>query len=579
MSEYDPPTENLPIFDPVVFSTGDEPLTYNIAVKKFLKYPSAQGTENLQAINVNGISTFNAAANFNKPIVMSSATVADREIESSTYTVLNASNTDIGSVSYTSNSILYNSKINSGRQVFNNTTSLGVNLEVMAMTADEGVTMARPLVMTGTTLNRAITSSSYKMLSGTNVLSGEIAMSGADQIYYQNTINSGNHTFLTRNSGGTQTTPLKITSTGIDVNTIMNINNGATPYGVIGTSGPDQIYYQNTINSGSHNFLTRNSGGTQTIPFKITSTGIDVNTIMNINSGATPYGVIGTSGSNEIRHQNTINGGSIGFLTKSSGGLNSQLAVTADGLIMLTSGNYIQFPDGTQQTTAATTTPLKTYTEYYPSIAGNLPSKTITIPANCYAIDLIAISGGGNAGSNNGSFNGGGGGGGQVLKSTSRIFVSEGQQIIVFFATDNGGNFIRGENPGNNSVLIRSANPSEAGGSLTASIQIGGVSTSLSNVIGTLANGLNGFNATPSANGNAAPAGSASPTGNIFATGWDAYKTTGGVAGSPLSLTSGSPRGSRWLLNGYGMGGVSTATQPTSIAGNAVVMITYYIGN
>ena len=520
MSEYDPPTENLPIFDPVVFSTGDEPLTYNIAVKKFLKYPSAQGTENLQAINVNGISTFNAAANFNKPIVMSSATVADREIESSTYTVLNASNTDIGSVSYTSNSILYNSKINSGRQVFNNTTSLGVNLEVMAMTADEGVTMTRPLVMTGTTLNRAITSSSYKMLSGTNVLSGEIAMSGADQIYYQNTINSGNHTFLTRNSGGTQTTPLKITSTGIDVNTIMNIN-----------------------------------------------------------SGATPYGVIGTSGSNEIRHQNTINGGSIGFLTKSSGGLNSQLAVTADGLIMLTSGNYIQFPDGTQQTTAATTTPLKTYTEYYPSIAGNLPSKTITIPANCYAIDLIAISGGGNAGSNSGSFNGGGGGGGQVLKSTSRIFVSEGQQIIVFFATDNGGNFIRGENPGNNSVLIRSANPSEAGGSLTASIQIGGVSTSLSNVIGTLANGLNGFNATPSANGNAAPAGSASPTGNIFATGWDAYKTTGGVAGSPLSLTSGSPRGSRWLLNGYGMGGVSTATQPTSIAGNAVVMITYYIGN
>ena len=58
MADYTPPTENLPIFDPTVFLTGDEPLTYNTAVKKFLKYPNAQGTENLQAINVNGVATF-----------------------------------------------------------------------------------------------------------------------------------------------------------------------------------------------------------------------------------------------------------------------------------------------------------------------------------------------------------------------------------------------------------------------------------------------------------------------------------------------------------------------------------------
>ena len=80
MAEYEPPTETLPIFDPVVFSTGDEPLTYNIAVKKFLKYPSAQGTENLQAINVNGISTFNAAANFNEPIRMTNIANPKRQI-------------------------------------------------------------------------------------------------------------------------------------------------------------------------------------------------------------------------------------------------------------------------------------------------------------------------------------------------------------------------------------------------------------------------------------------------------------------------------------------------------------------
>lgn len=54
MSGYEPPTEDLPIFDPTVFLTGDEPLTYNTAVKKFLKYPYAQGTENLLDVNITG---------------------------------------------------------------------------------------------------------------------------------------------------------------------------------------------------------------------------------------------------------------------------------------------------------------------------------------------------------------------------------------------------------------------------------------------------------------------------------------------------------------------------------------------
>ncbi len=58
MSDYTPPTEDLPIFDVTVFNSGDEPLTYNQAKKKFLRYPTAQGKETLQAIDVNGISTF-----------------------------------------------------------------------------------------------------------------------------------------------------------------------------------------------------------------------------------------------------------------------------------------------------------------------------------------------------------------------------------------------------------------------------------------------------------------------------------------------------------------------------------------
>jgi hypothetical protein len=58
MAVYPPPTENLPIFDNEVFLTGDEALTYNEAKKKFLRYPSAQGKETLQAVDVNGVATF-----------------------------------------------------------------------------------------------------------------------------------------------------------------------------------------------------------------------------------------------------------------------------------------------------------------------------------------------------------------------------------------------------------------------------------------------------------------------------------------------------------------------------------------
>jgi len=55
---YPPPSENLPIFDASVFNVNDTPLTISEGLKYFLAYPSAQGTENLQTINVGGLATF-----------------------------------------------------------------------------------------------------------------------------------------------------------------------------------------------------------------------------------------------------------------------------------------------------------------------------------------------------------------------------------------------------------------------------------------------------------------------------------------------------------------------------------------
>ena len=54
MASYQPPTEQLPTFNSAVFDVNTEALTYDVATKKFLKFPTAQGTESLLNTNVNG---------------------------------------------------------------------------------------------------------------------------------------------------------------------------------------------------------------------------------------------------------------------------------------------------------------------------------------------------------------------------------------------------------------------------------------------------------------------------------------------------------------------------------------------
>ena len=65
MAQYPPPTENVPIFDTNLFEDPNEYLTVNTANKKYLKYPNAQGAENLQDITVAGTSIFNQPSTFN----------------------------------------------------------------------------------------------------------------------------------------------------------------------------------------------------------------------------------------------------------------------------------------------------------------------------------------------------------------------------------------------------------------------------------------------------------------------------------------------------------------------------------
>jgi hypothetical protein len=79
MSIYTPPSDNTPIFDDAFFSTGDLPLTYNQAVKKFLRYPIAQGTENLLNVNISGTTAFTGRISQN--LYGSTGLVTDNNIQ------------------------------------------------------------------------------------------------------------------------------------------------------------------------------------------------------------------------------------------------------------------------------------------------------------------------------------------------------------------------------------------------------------------------------------------------------------------------------------------------------------------
>lgn len=69
MTSYNPPLENLPIFDSSVFNNVEEPLTTSSAGTQFLKYPIAQGTETLSDIIVLGTSNFSGTETHNGQII------------------------------------------------------------------------------------------------------------------------------------------------------------------------------------------------------------------------------------------------------------------------------------------------------------------------------------------------------------------------------------------------------------------------------------------------------------------------------------------------------------------------------
>lgn len=93
MTSYNPPLENLPIFDSSVFNNVEEPLTASSAGTQFLKYPVAQGTETFSDIIVLGTSNYSGTEIHNGTETHNGQIIANNVITQNN-AILNINQTD-----------------------------------------------------------------------------------------------------------------------------------------------------------------------------------------------------------------------------------------------------------------------------------------------------------------------------------------------------------------------------------------------------------------------------------------------------------------------------------------------------
>ena len=102
MSAYNPPIENVPIFDSLLFSeNNDATLTIADGDKRYLKFPIAQGDETLQGATIQGAFVANGSANFTSTSAPTSSGVIP----------VGDSSTKIPTTAWVENEIINNSPI------------------------------------------------------------------------------------------------------------------------------------------------------------------------------------------------------------------------------------------------------------------------------------------------------------------------------------------------------------------------------------------------------------------------------------------------------------------------------------
>jgi hypothetical protein len=262
MSSTNPPDPNVNTFNNLYWISGDTALTQDVADKRYLRFPTAQGTENLAAINVNGI------AAFNNNIVVGSSTATNLT------PVVNTYNSDI----IVGNSGQGRMRVNCELEVegFGVLTMSSANIDMTGSATIQQSPLSAPNFnnISTTTINAGVA-------GGTALtITGDIVQTGATNNIVQDLTLVGDQNLL------------KATDIYGDLNlrrpTAGLANGGALRLWDItnNTSGfSSQIYDNGTNmslvnlnNSGTTNITTTDGAGVQSQPLQISSTDMTIST-------------------------------------------------------------------------------------------------------------------------------------------------------------------------------------------------------------------------------------------------------------------------------------------------------------
>ena len=265
MSAYDPPIQDLAIFDPSAFTSNDEPLTITTGSKYFLKFPIAQGTEYFNTLSANEITSsvdlllnpvgsveidakLNMKGNeIDKCDLIVSENNTDIVIEGKgtgdvvfkTNNIDRVDITDTGVIDVLSNPIENCSALRSTNNQNITIEGKGTgdvilrtsNTDRMTFTDTGDINTANRIIMnSATSANRTINSSLLGLNENigayNSTLLGQIYQSGTVQ-YHQNLATNSTINFVVKDSGSNNITPLQLTPTDNIIPSNVNLTMGA----------------------------------------------------------------------------------------------------------------------------------------------------------------------------------------------------------------------------------------------------------------------------------------------------------------------------------------------------------------
>jgi hypothetical protein len=387
MSAYEPPIQNLAIFDPSAFTANDEPLTITTGSKYFLRFPNAQNTENFNELTANTISsagnlTLNPTGNVriqktlnmtgneihntnlihsqnNNDIVIEGKGTGDVVLKTNNIDRVNI--TDTGVVNVLSNPIENCSALRSTNNSSVTIEGRGTGDVVFQVSGAPRMRISSSPIVSVNMLSTPILGCSS--LTSTNNQNITIEGSGTGDVILR-TNNTNALSVLDSNNINVEF-PINLTSDTASrrsvVTSVVNFtNSAASPYNAtvrsqIFNTG-NLLVVKNLNNGGSTTIEVTDSGGVNTIPLTATSTtcnfGRPINmtdatssnrnitgSLIGLNENVGGYsstllGQIYQSGTTQF-HQNLATNSAINFVVKDSGANNItpfQMTSTANNI-------------------------------------------------------------------------------------------------------------------------------------------------------------------------------------------------------------------------------------------------------